>query len=181
MAVLLDIDTEGEDPLGGLPILSQLRRLQDNITLISLSRDRRRSVEKQALAAGADAHFRNPVGVAELRATVLEFLRRRTEKAERERMRQQVLGASRFQDFVGASEPMRPCRQGQPRSYSSHADLGKGCRRQVADSCTGDYWTSLQSRQSSRNSVGNRHFRKRRLVCGSRVCSTYGTGSPRTS
>lgn len=106
-AVLLDIDTEGEDPLGGLPILTQLRRLEDNITLISLSRDRRRSVEKQALAAGADAHFRNPVDVAELRATVLEFLRQRTEEAERERMRQQALGASRFQDFVGASEPMR--------------------------------------------------------------------------
>src|ERR1700722_6232437 len=76
-AVLLDIDTEGEDPLGGLPILSQLRRLHDDITLISLSRDRKRSVEKQAMAAGADAHFRNPVDVAELRVTVLEFVGRR--------------------------------------------------------------------------------------------------------
>jgi DNA-binding NtrC family response regulator len=105
--VLLDIDTEGEDPLGGLSILSQLRRVHDNITLISLSRDRKRSVEKQAVAAGADAHFRNPVDIVELRATMLEILRRRTEEVERDRMRQQALGASRFQDFVGASEPMR--------------------------------------------------------------------------
>jgi DNA-binding NtrC family response regulator len=106
-AVLLDIDTEGEEPLGGLPVLSQMRRLHDEITLISMSRDRKRSVEKQALAAGADAHFRNPVDVAELRVTILEILRRRAEEAEREQMRQQALGASRFQDFVGTSEPMR--------------------------------------------------------------------------
>jgi DNA-binding NtrC family response regulator len=106
-AVLLDIDTEGNEPLGGLAVLSQLRRLHDGITLVSLSRDRKRSVEKQALAAGADAHFRNPVDLGELRVTVLEILRRRVEESERERMRQQSLGASRFQDFVGASEPMR--------------------------------------------------------------------------
>jgi hypothetical protein len=74
-----------------------------------------------------------------------------------------------------------PRRQGQPRSYRSHADLGEGRRRQVVDSCTGDYWTSLQSRQSSRNSLGSRHLRERRLVCGSRVRSASGTGSFRTS
>ncbi|HEY3705393.1 MAG TPA: sigma-54 dependent transcriptional regulator [Terracidiphilus sp.] len=106
-AVLLDIDTEGEDPLGGLPVLTQLRRLNSGITLISMSRDRRRSVEKQALTAGADAHFRNPVDVPELRATLLETVRYRMGEAERERMRHLAIEASRFQDFVGSSEPMR--------------------------------------------------------------------------
>lgn len=47
-AVLLDIDTEGEDSFGGLPVLNELRRLNKNYTLISLSRARARSVEKQA-------------------------------------------------------------------------------------------------------------------------------------
>ena len=106
-AVLLDIDTEGKDPFGGLPVLNQLRRLNSDITLISMSRAKARSVEKQSLAAGADAHFRNPVDVAELRTTMVETLRRRDEEAERERMRQQSLESSRFQDFIGASEPMR--------------------------------------------------------------------------
>src|SRR5271169_5900086 len=82
-AVLLDIDTEGEDPFGGLAVLSELRRLNEDFTLISMSRARARSVEKQALSAGADAHFRNPVDVAELRMTLTETLRRRTEEAER--------------------------------------------------------------------------------------------------
>jgi len=106
-AVLLDIDTEGEDPFGGLPVLNELRRLNENSTLISMSRARARSVEKQAHSAGADAHFRNPVDVPELRMTLTETLRRRTEEAERSRMLQRSLEASRFQDFVGASEPMR--------------------------------------------------------------------------
>ena len=58
VAVLLDIDTEGDEPFGGLPVLNELRRLNESLTLISMSRARARSVEKQALAAGADAHFR---------------------------------------------------------------------------------------------------------------------------
>ena len=105
-AVLLDIDTEGEDSFGGLPVLNELRRLNKNYTLISLSRARARSVEKQALDAGADGHFRNPVDVDELRMTLAETLRRRSDEAEREQMRQQSLESSRFQDFVGLSEPM---------------------------------------------------------------------------
>jgi DNA-binding NtrC family response regulator len=107
VAVLLDIDTEGDEPFGGLPVLNELRRLNESLTLISMSRARARSVEKQALAAGADAHFRNPVDLAELRMTLAETVRRRSEDSERERMRQQTLEASRFQDFVGGSEAMR--------------------------------------------------------------------------
>jgi DNA-binding NtrC family response regulator len=106
-AVILDIDTQGEDELGGLPVLNELRRLNENFTLISLSRARTRAVEKQALNAGADAHFRNPVDVTDLRMALVETMRRRSDDAERERMRQQSIESSRFQDFVGASEQMR--------------------------------------------------------------------------
>jgi DNA-binding NtrC family response regulator len=106
-AVLLDIDTEGKDELGGLLVLNELRRLNENFTLISLSRAGARAVEKQALSAGADAHFRNPVDVTDLRMALVETLRRRSDDAERERMRQQSIESSRFQDFVGASDQMR--------------------------------------------------------------------------
>ena len=102
-AVLLDIDTEGEDPYGGLVVLNELRKLNEEFVLISLSRARARSVEKQALSAGADAHFRNPIDVTELRMMLVDLLRRRGEEA----MRQQALERSRFQDFIGVSEPMR--------------------------------------------------------------------------
>jgi DNA-binding NtrC family response regulator len=106
-AVVLDIDTQGDDPYGGLPVLTELRTLNSDFTLISMSRARARSLEKQALAAGADAHFRNPVEIPELRITLLDTMRRRSEDADRERSRQHALDSSRFQDFMGASEPMR--------------------------------------------------------------------------
>lgn len=102
-AIVLDIDTQGKDPIGGLRVLDELRRLDANLTLISVSRAVARSVEKQALEAGADAHFRAPVDVSELRTNLVELLRYRAELAKHS----QVLEASRFQDFVGSSEPMR--------------------------------------------------------------------------
>jgi len=101
--IVLDIDTEGKDTLGGLGVVRELRRLHGNLAIVSISRAVARSVEKQALEAGADVHFRAPVDVAELRTVLVELLRVRSELA----VRTQVLEASRFQDFVGSSEPMR--------------------------------------------------------------------------
>ena len=102
-AIVLDIDTTGKDTFGGLRVLNELRRLDANLTLISISRAAARLVEKQAIEAGADAHFRAPVDVGELRTALVELLRVRAEMA----MRNQALESSRFEDFVGSSEPMR--------------------------------------------------------------------------
>ena len=102
-AIVLDIDTTGKDTLGGLHVVDELRRLDPNLTLISISRAAARSVEKQALEAGVDAHFHVPVNVGELRTALVELLHARAEMA----MRDQALESSRFQDFVGSSEPMR--------------------------------------------------------------------------
>ncbi len=92
---------------GGLKVLRELRELNEDFALLSLSRSRTRSLEKEAIAAGADAHFRSPVDLSELRVTLAETIRRRTEESAREQMLRQALEISRFQDFVGASEPMR--------------------------------------------------------------------------
>lgn len=106
-AVLLDIDTAGPDPYGGLAVLTELSSLNPDLVLISMSRARARSVEKEALSAGADAHFRNPVDVTELRLTLAERLRQRSEESERECLMRQARERSRFQDFIGSSEPIR--------------------------------------------------------------------------
>jgi DNA-binding NtrC family response regulator len=106
-AVLIEIDTEGDDPFGGLSVLHELRQLNENLTLLSMSRRPSSALQKQALSTGADAHFRSPLDVAELRMALVDHVRRHAEEAERMRMRQQALEASRFQDFIGTSEPMR--------------------------------------------------------------------------
>ncbi len=101
--IVLDIDTKGKEALGGLRVLKELRLLDANLTLVSVSRAAARSIEKQALDAGADVHFRAPVDVVELRTTLVELLRTHAERAERER----TLLSGRFQEFVGSSGPMR--------------------------------------------------------------------------
>ena len=106
-AVLIDIDTDGDEPHGGLSVIDELRRLNEHLVLISLSRSRTRSVEKQALAAGVDAHFRSPVDLSEVRLTLVEALRSRKEEQTRKAHQQQAMESSRFQDFIGASESMR--------------------------------------------------------------------------
>jgi len=106
-ALVLDIDTVGEESFGGIAVLQEMRQVNPNFTLISVSRARSRSVEKLASDAGADAHFRTPVDVAEVRTAIVEGVRRRGEQADRERSRKQVLEASRFEDFIGASESIR--------------------------------------------------------------------------
>jgi DNA-binding NtrC family response regulator len=107
VAVLIDIDTDGEEPHGGLAVMDELRRLNEDLVLISISRSRTRSVEKQAIEAGANAHFRSPVDISEVRLTLVEALRLFQEDATRKSQQQQAIESSRFQDFIGASEPMR--------------------------------------------------------------------------
>lgn len=107
IAVLIDIDSDGPDPHAGLAVLSELRRLNEKIVLISISRSKTRSVERQALEAGANTHFRSPVDLSELRLALVEEVRVQ-QKEETQRLHQQQAGEnSRFQDFIGASEAMR--------------------------------------------------------------------------
>jgi DNA-binding NtrC family response regulator len=105
--VLVDIDTQGEEAHAGVRVLRELRILERDLVLISLSRSRARAVEKQATEAGSDAHFHSPIDPSELRLVLKTTLEERIEGMERARMQQQVLERSKFHDLVGASEAMR--------------------------------------------------------------------------
>jgi DNA-binding NtrC family response regulator len=107
VAVVIDIDTDGDEPHGGLAVLNEFRRSDEAIVLVSISRSRTRSVEKLAHESGANAHFRSPVDLAELRLTVIEAVRESTEEQTRREHHVQAIESSRFQDFIGASEAMR--------------------------------------------------------------------------
>jgi DNA-binding NtrC family response regulator len=106
-AVLLDIDTDGADPHAGLGVIDELRRLNDDLVLISVSHSRRQALEKNALELGSDAHFRSPVDLSEVRLTLVETLRLRQEDIARKAHQLQAMESSSFQDFIGASESMR--------------------------------------------------------------------------
>lgn len=106
-AVLIDIDMDGGEIASGVGVVRELRGLDGGVVIFSLSRSRARAVEKQALEAGADAHFRSPIDISELRLTLKHTIERRAGELEAELMRQQVLQRSKFQDLIGASDEMR--------------------------------------------------------------------------
>ncbi len=82
-AVLVDIDTQGEEAHAGVRVLRELRILERDLVLISLSRSRARAVEKQATEAGSDAHFHSPIDPSELRLVLKTTLEERIEEMER--------------------------------------------------------------------------------------------------
>jgi DNA-binding NtrC family response regulator len=106
-AVIIDIDTEGENPHAGLIIVRELRALERDLVLISLSRSRSRALEKTAVDAGADAHFRSPIDLSELRVALKTTVERRDAEADAERLREEALHNTRFHDLIGASPAMR--------------------------------------------------------------------------
>lgn len=76
-AVLLDIDTEEESDgkiHGRLAVVDEWRKLNGHFVIISLSRSRKCLVERQAIDAGSDTRFRNPVDIGELRLALTETL-----------------------------------------------------------------------------------------------------------
>src|ERR1700691_5942064 len=98
-AVLVDIDTQGEEAHAGVRVLRELRILERGLVLISLSRSRARGVEKQAVEADSDAHFHSPIDPSELRLVLKTTLEHRIEEMERARMQQQVLERSKFRTW----------------------------------------------------------------------------------
>lgn len=104
-AVVLDLDLEPGST--GLNLLNELHKLNPELVLISLSAAKSPAAQKQALQAGADAHLRSPVEIRELRLSLAELLRTRSEEISRQAILRQAQQSSRFQDFIGSSEPMR--------------------------------------------------------------------------
>ncbi|MFP5233722.1 MAG: sigma 54-interacting transcriptional regulator [Acidobacteriota bacterium] len=104
-AVILDLDLDPGS--GGLAVLNELRKLNPEFVLLSFSASKEPWMQRQALQAGSDAHFRSPVDIRDLRLSLAELLRARGAEISRQNLLRQAQGSSRFQDFTGYSEPMR--------------------------------------------------------------------------
>ncbi len=104
-AVILDLDLEPDS--AGLLLLNELRKLNPDFVLLSFSASRSSAAQQQALQAGADAHFCSPVEIRDLRLSLAELLRTRSAEISHQTLLRQAQESSRFQDFIGSSEPMR--------------------------------------------------------------------------
>ncbi|MGH9557081.1 MAG: sigma 54-interacting transcriptional regulator [Terriglobales bacterium] len=106
-AMILDIDTVAESTAQGLEVLTELRRLNQDLVLVVLTRHRSRNIRLKAGAVGADEFFVAPVDFSELRIVLERALDRRNMEIENRRLREQLVQKYSFCELIGGSEPMR--------------------------------------------------------------------------
>jgi DNA-binding NtrC family response regulator len=106
-AIILDIDTVAETTNGGLDVLSELRRINEDFVLVALTRSKNRSVRVKAGELGADEFFVAPVDFRELQIVLERALEKRSIEIENRRLREQLVSKYSFCDLIGGSEPMR--------------------------------------------------------------------------
>jgi DNA-binding NtrC family response regulator len=106
-ALIVDIDTAGEDTEDGLAVLRDLRCINHDFVLVALTRTRSRQVRLKAGEVGADEFFVAPVDFQELRIVLERALERRSMEIENRRLREQLSQKYSFCELIGGSEPMR--------------------------------------------------------------------------
>ena len=106
-AIILDIDSVRNSPSEGLETLRELRRMDEDLVLVALTRSHTRSLQLNAKQAGADEFFIAPVDFRELQIVLQRSLEKRSIEIENRRLREQIISKYSFCELIGSSEPMR--------------------------------------------------------------------------
>jgi DNA-binding NtrC family response regulator len=106
-AVLLDLDSFGEDPSGALTLLRDIRELREDLVLVAITRSNSRSIPLRASEAGADEFFLAPLDFQELQVVLARAIEKRSLQVEGRRLVEQAEKKSAFCGLIGSSEPMQ--------------------------------------------------------------------------
>ena len=106
-AVLLDLDSAGEDQSDALRFLHDLRQLRDDLVLVAITRSNSRSIPLKASEAGADEFFLAPLDFLELQVVLARAIEKRSLQVEGRRLLEQAESKSAFCGLIGGSEPMQ--------------------------------------------------------------------------
>ena len=106
-AILLDLDTVGEQSSDGIVALAELRALGPDLVLVGLTRSNSHKLRLQAVAAQVDEYFVAPINFEEVGGVLHRLLEKRELEIEcRQRQSEQAQRES-FCELIGGSEPMR--------------------------------------------------------------------------
>jgi DNA-binding NtrC family response regulator len=106
-AILLDLDTVGEQSSDGIVALAELRALGPDLVLVGLTRSNSHKLRLQAVAAQVDEYFVAPINFEEVGGLLHRLLEKRALEIEcRQRQSEQAQRES-FCELIGGSEPMR--------------------------------------------------------------------------
>ena len=106
-AVMLDLDTQGMAQAAALELLVNLRSINSDLLLVSLTRSQDRELRRKAAEIGVDEFFVAPMKFSEMHIVLERALEKRVMEIESRRIKEQIAGRYSFFELIGGSEPMR--------------------------------------------------------------------------
>jgi DNA-binding NtrC family response regulator len=106
-AILFNLDCIGDGPHDGLAVLTEIRKIRDDVVLIAFTRTNSRTIPLKASQAGADEFFLFPLNYEELRIVLLRAVEKRALELEGRRLIQQAESGAAFYGLIGSSEAMQ--------------------------------------------------------------------------
>ena len=105
--VVLDLDAQAPTPSDALGLLGNLRRANQDLVLIAITRLRNRELRLKAAQVPVDEFFFAPVDFRELKIVLDRALEKRTLEVESRRINEQITSRYSFGEMIGGSEAMR--------------------------------------------------------------------------
>ena len=106
-AILFDLDSTEGRPEEATEVLTEIRRVRDDVVLVALSQSISRTLPVTASRAGADEFFRSPPNIEELKIVLTRAIEKKALEIEGRRLVDQVESKITFCGMVGRSEAMQ--------------------------------------------------------------------------
>lgn len=106
-AILLDLDSVGENSSDALQLLSDIRSLRDDLVLVAITRTNSRTLPLKSSELGADEFFLAPLDFQELQIVLARAIEKRALQIEGRRVVEQTESKSAFCGMIGGSEAMQ--------------------------------------------------------------------------
>src|SRR5258708_98375 len=106
-AVLMDLDSIGEEPSDALRLLNDVRQVRDDLVIVAITRSNSRSLPLKSSQAGADEFFLAPLDFQELQIVLARAIEKRGLQIEGQRVVEQAESKSSFCGMIGGSESMQ--------------------------------------------------------------------------
>jgi DNA-binding NtrC family response regulator len=106
-AILFNLDCIGDGPIDGLEVLAEIRRIRDDVVIVTFTSSNQRTIPLKASQAGADEFFLSPIRFEELKIVLLRAIEKRGLELEGRRLVQQVESKAAFYGLVGGSDAMQ--------------------------------------------------------------------------
>jgi DNA-binding NtrC family response regulator len=106
-ALLIDLDSIGNEASEGLTLLSNIRQARNDLVLVAITRSNSRVLPVKASQAGADEFFLAPLDFHELQIVLVRAIEKRSLQIEGQRLVEQAENKNAFCDLIGGSESMQ--------------------------------------------------------------------------